>query len=164
MSSISYLYSSQSAAINNYKGEELSTSTKLRLEALGIDPLYVSTESQAQNLIAQAEAASKQNSSGNQQKQGGNSSREQLTSEAKNLAQYVGANYNNQDSLEIILEKTSNKIKVLAKEPEYVEQVQVYQTELENIAQRADILSKSQQNIFNELNMISINNRILLGL
>ena len=164
MSSISYLYSSQSAAISNYKGEELSTSTKLRLEALGIDPLYVSTESQAQNLIAQAEAAAKQNSSGNQQKQGGNSSREQLTSEAKNLAQYVGADYNNHDSLEIILETTSKRIKVLAKEPEYVEQVQVYQTELEDIAQRADILVNTQQNIFNELNMISINNRIILGL
>ena len=163
MSSISNIHSSQSAAISNYKGEELSTSTKLRLEALGIDPSYVSTESQAHILIAQAEAAPKQNSSGSQQ-QGGNSSREQLVSEAKNLAQNVGASYNNQDSLEILLEKISDKLYIMAKEPSKYEQVQVYQASLENIAQRADVLINRQQNIFNELNMISISNRILLGL
>ena len=161
MSSISYIYSSQSASVANYKGEELSTSTKLRLEALGIDPSYVSTESQAQILIAQAEAAPRQNNSGKQQ-QGGNSSREQLISEAKNLAQMIGANYNNQDSLEVLLEKISNKLNIMAKEPEYVEQVQVYQAKLTDIAQRADILINTQQNIFNVLNMISINNRIIL--
>lgn len=163
MSSISYIYSSQSASISNYKGEELSTSTKLRLEALGIDSSHVSTESQAQILIAQVEAAPKQNSSGNQQ-QGGNSSREQLISEARVLAQNIGANYSNQDSLEILLEKISDKLYKMAKEPSQQEQVQVYQADLENIAWRADILVKRQQNIFNELNMISINNRILLGL
>lgn len=163
MSSISYIYSSQSAAVSNYKGEELSTSTKLRLEELGIDPSYISTESQAQILIAQVEAAPKQNSSGNQQ-QGGNSSREQLLSEAKYLAQNIGANYSDKDSLEIILRKISNKLNIMVKDPSNEERVQVYQEELMNIANRADIIAKTQQNIFNELNMISINNRIILGL
>ncbi len=164
MSSISYIYSTQSAAISNYKGEELSTSTKLRLEALGIDPSYVSTESQAQILIAQAEAAPKQNSTGNQQQGGGNSSREQLVSEARDFAQNVGAKYNDQDSLEKLLEKISNKLYIMAKDPSKYEQVQVYQADLKDIAQRAEVLVNRQQNIFNELDMISINNRILLGL
>lgn len=75
MSSINSLTNMQSMAITAYKHDELSTSTKQKLEALGIDPTTVTSEAQAQTLIAQAEAARKQNNSGHQQ--GGNSSQHQ---------------------------------------------------------------------------------------
>ena len=65
------------SSINNYSQiisvqqcNQLSTTTKMRLEALGIDPSTVTSEAQALTLIAQVEAAKNQNNSG---KQGGNS-------------------------------------------------------------------------------------------
>ena len=90
MTSISSVSNMQTAAISSYKTEtELSSSTKLKLEALGIDPSTVTSEAQAQTLIAQAEAAKHQNNAG-QQQQGGNSSEQELLSEAKNLASQIG--------------------------------------------------------------------------
>ena len=56
MSSISSISSAQAALVSTYKTEELSSSTKLKLEALGIDLTTVTSEAQAQSLIAQAEA------------------------------------------------------------------------------------------------------------
>ena len=50
----------------------------MRLEALGIDPSTVQTEMQAQAIIAQAEAAQKQQQGNTGQQQGGNSSQQQL--------------------------------------------------------------------------------------
>ena len=73
MSSISSISSAQAASMSTYKCEELSSSTKLKLEALGIDPTTVTSEAQAQSLIAQAEATKQQQNSG-QQQGGGNSS------------------------------------------------------------------------------------------
>lgn len=68
MSSISSinLISTSIAASSN--GKHLSETTIMRLLALGIDPTTVTSETQAQILIAQAEAAKNQN---NNQEQGG---------------------------------------------------------------------------------------------
>ena len=52
MSSISSISHSQAAAVSTYKSDELSASTKQQLEALGIDPSTVTSEAQAQILIA----------------------------------------------------------------------------------------------------------------
>lgn len=73
MTSINSVHSS--IIISYHKGEALSLSTKMRLEALGIDPTTVSSEAEAQILIAQAEAAQNQNNSGHEQ-QGGNSQKQ----------------------------------------------------------------------------------------
>lgn len=162
MSSINSLNHIQSIAISSYKGEELSITTKMRLEALGIDPSTVQTEAQAQILIAQAEAAQKQNNSGHQQ--GGNSSEQELMSEAKTLAQKVGADVSSQDKLEDITSKISETIQVMANDPSQKKRAQQYQTELTSILQRAENLTITQQNIFNTLNMISVSNKLILGL
>lgn len=162
MSSINSLNHIQSIAISSYKGEELSTTTKMRLEALGIDPSTVQSEAQAQILIAQAEAAQKQNNSGHQQ--GGNSSEQELMSEAKTLAQKVGADVSSQDKLEDITSKISEKIQVMANDPSQQKRAQQYQAELTSILQRAENLTITQQNIFNTLNMISVSNKLILGL
>lgn len=160
MSSIRSIYGSSS--IISCKNGELSATTKLRLEALGIDPSSVSTESQAQIVIAQAEAVPKQN--GLQQQYGGNSTREQLIIEARELAQKTGTSFSNQDALEKILENISETLQVMAKNPNNADKVEKFQAELKNIAQRADIILNIQQNIFDKMNMISISNKIILGL
>ena len=160
MSSINNICSS--SAIPGYRGDELSISTKLRLEALGIDPSSIKTETQAQIIIAQMEAAA--TSRAHEQKQGGNSSREQLKLEAKQLANKVGVRINDKDSLEDILEKISEKLNILGQNPTTADKIQQYQEELESIAQRADIIVKTQKNIFNQMEMVSVSNRLILGL
>jgi len=162
MSSISYINCSQAAALSTYKGDELSVSTKMRLEALGIDPSSVKTEAQAQILIAQAEAAQSQNNSGKQQ--GGNSSREQLVAEAKNLAQKVGARISDQDTLPDMIEKISDAIQVMTVSSSNYEKVQGYQAELKDLAARADVMVKLRENVFNKMDMVSVSNKIILGL
>ena len=64
MTSISSI-NGASAAVSTYKCDELSSSTKQKLEALGIDPASVTSEAQAQALIAQAEATKQQQNSRN---------------------------------------------------------------------------------------------------
>lgn len=157
MSSIRSIY----GTIISFKKDELSVTTKLRLEALGIDPTSVSTESQAQIIIAQAEAVPNQN--GLQQKYGGNL-REQLISEARELAQKTGTRYSNQDTLETILDNISVTLQVMVKNPTNAENVEMYQAKLEDIAQRAGVIVNIQQNIFERMNMVSISNKIILGL
>lgn len=160
MSSVNYISGSQ--IISAYKSNDLSISTKMRLESLGIDPSSVSSETQAQILIAQAEAAQSQNNSGRQQ--GENSSKEQLKYEAKNLAQKVGVYVSDKDTLEDMLEKISETLNSLAQNPTITKQVQQYQTELKDIAQRASIAINIQKNIFDRMEMVSLSNRLILGL
>lgn len=160
MSSISSI--NQAISITAYKGDELSTTIKMRLEALGIDPSSVTSESQAQILIAQAEAARNQNNS--RQQQGGNSSQQQLISEAKALAQKVGTNVSSQDSLIDIIDNISETLQTMGKDPAKAKLVGQYQSELTELAQKADVTINTQQNIFNTMDMISVSNKLILGL
>lgn len=164
MSSISSISNSQSISISAYKGEELSITTKMRLEALGIDPSSVTTEAQAQILIAQAEAATKQNNSGQQQRGGNSTSQQQLLSEAKTLAQTVGVSISDSDGLEDIIDKISNKLQIMGQNPSNAQMVHTYQSELETLAQKADVVITRQQNIFNTMEIISLSNKLILGL
>ena len=165
MTSIGSMSSIQSAAVSTYKQEELSSSTKLKLEALGIDPASVTSEAQAQTLIAQAEAAKQQNSAG-QQQQGGNSSEQELLTEAKNLATQVGVTVSSNDSLDDIVDNISKEIQVMlnSQDKSEVSAAQSYQTQLASISGRAEAIQSTQQNIFNAMDMISISNKYVLGL
>ena len=160
MSSINNLSSLQSAALVTHKCDTLSLATKMRLEALGIDPSNITSEAQAQIIIAQVEAAQNQNNSGREK----NSSREELFSEAKALAQAVGVSVSSRDSLENILRNIENALNIMAQDESQNSKVKEYKSKLSNIAQRANIAISIQQNIFNEMNMISISNRLILGL
>ena len=161
MPSINHIYGS--STVKNYKGDELSNSTKLRLEALGIDPSSVVTEAQAQLIIAQAEGALNQRGTNNQ-KQGGNSSREQLIAEAGELALKIGVRVSSQDSLENILKKIAEALNKMAENPNNTDEIEYYRAELTDLARRADMTINVQQNIFNEMEMISLSNRLILGL
>lgn len=165
MTSISSINSLQAGAISTYKTEELSSTTKLKLEALGIDPSTVTTEAQAQTLIAQAEAAKQQNNAG-QQQQGGNSSEQELLSEAKNLATEVGVTVSSNDSLDDIVDNISKEIQVMLNSGDQskVSSAQSYQAQLASISGRAEAIQSTQQNIFNAMDMISVSNKYALGL
>lgn len=165
MTSISSINSLQAGAISTYKTEELSSTTKLKLEALGIDPSTVTTEAQAQTLIAQAEAAKQQNNAG-QQQQGGNSSEQELLSEAKNLATEVGVTVSSNDSLDDIIDNISKEIQVMLNSGDQskVSSAQGYQAQLASISGRAEAIQSTQQNIFNAMDMISVSNKYALGL
>lgn len=166
MSSISSINSTQSAAVSTYKTqEELSSSTKMKLEALGIDPTSVTTEAQAQTLIAQAEATKNQQNAG-QQQGGGNSSEQELLSEAKSLASTVGVTVSSNDTLDDIIDNISAQLQVMMNSGDQskISQAQSLQTQLASISDRADSIQSTQQNIFNAMNMVSISNKYALGL
>ena len=165
MTSISSISTAQSAAVSTYKQEELSSSTKQKLEALGIDPTTVTSEAQAQALIAQAEATQHQQNSG-QQQQGGNSSEQELLSEAKFLASTVGVTVSSNDTLDDIIDNISAEIQVMLNSGDQskVAAAQGYQSQLSSISDRADSIQSTQQNIFNAMNMVSISNKYALGL
>lgn len=165
MTSISSINSLQAGAISTYKTEELSSTTKLKLEALGIDPSTVTTEAQAQTLIAQAEAAKQQNNA-RQQQQGGNSSEQELLSEAKNLATEVGVTVSSNDSLDDIVDNISKEIQVMLNSGDQskISSAQSYQAQLASISGRAETIQSTQQNIFNAMDMISVSNKYALGL
>lgn len=166
MSSISSINSTQSAAVSTYKTqEELSSSTKMKLESLGIDPTTVTSEAQAQALIAQAEATKNQQNAG-QQQGGGNSSEQQLLSEAKSLASTVGVTVSSNDTLDDIIDNISAQLQVMMNSGDQskISQAQSLQTQLASISDRADSIQSTQQNIFNAMNMVSISNKYALGL
>lgn len=166
MSSISSINSTQSAAVSTYKTqEELSSSTKLKLESLGIDPTTVTSEAQAQALIAQAEATKNQQNAG-QQQGGGNSSEQELLSEAKSLASTVGVTVSSNDTLDDIIDNISAQLQVMMNsgDKSKISQAQSLQTQLASISDRADSIQSTQQNIFNAMNMVSISNKYALGL
>ena len=163
MSSISSISSAQAASMSTYKCEELSSSTKLKLEALGIDPTTVT--SQAQSLIAQAEATKQQQNSG-QQQGGGNSSEQELLSEAKTLASAVGVSVSSNDSLDDIIDNISDQIQVMldSGDQSKISAAQGYQAQLASLSDRVDSVQNTQQNIFNAMDMISLSNKYALGL
>lgn len=161
-STISSVSSAQATAVASYKKDELSNSTKQKLEALGIDPSNVTSEAQALSLIARAEASQQQQNSG--QQQGGNSSEQQLITEAKELATSVGANISGRDDLEDIISKISEKIQIMAEDPSKAKEAAAYQSQLASISARADSIESTQNNIFNAMNMISVSNKYALGL
>lgn len=165
MSSISSINSTQSAAVSTYKTqEELSSSTKMKLESLGIDPTTVTSEAQAQTLIAQAEATKNQQNAG--QQGGGNSSEQELLSEAKSLASTVGVTVSSNDTLDDIIDNISAQLQVMMNSGDQskISQAQSLQTQLASISDRADSIQSTQQNIFNAMNMVSISNKYALGL
>jgi len=116
--------------------EQLSAATKAKLEALGIDPSTVSSESQAQALIANAQSASFKSMVSD--KQDSNSSEDTYLQEAKALAASVGVSYSSDDTVDDILSSISDKLDEMmssaAMNPSLMQIVQTYQTQLEQIS------------------------------
>jgi len=140
MTSISNSVSSVSNTVQTEKtqaNEQLSAATKAKLEALGIDPETVSSESQAQSLIANAQSASFKSMVSNDE-QNSNSTEETYLQEAKSLASSLGITYSSDDTINDILSSISNKLNQMmasaAMNPSIMQMVQTYQTQLEQIS------------------------------
>lgn len=115
---------------------ELSAATKAQLEAIGIDPSTVSSESQAQALIANANGASFKSMLGGQNKT--NSSDDTYLREAKSLASSIGVTYSSSDSIEDILSNISSKLNQMMSaaqmNPSQVQMIQMYRSQLDQIS------------------------------
>lgn len=157
---------SSAAAACSYQTNTLSTATKQKLEALGIDPSSVTSEAQAQALIAQAEATKHQQNADSGNSGGGNSSEQELMSEAKSLATAVGTSVSSDDTLDDIISNIDTKIQAMLNsgDENRFKLAQGYQTQLASISERADTVSSTQNNIFNAMDMVSVSNKYALGL
>lgn len=143
---------------------QLSEATKAKLEALGIDPTTVTSEAEAQSLIAQVESMSKTDKA---RPQSGSSDMALLT-KAKELAEDVGAKVSERDNLDDICKKISEKIEQLAQQyasdPVAMNKLADYQRELSSIDSRYSSKIDTQDSIFAAMNMISASNKYALGL
>lgn len=110
---ISMNTSASKFSINNH--DKLSEETKKKLEALGIDPSTVKTETEAQQKIKEAESAQ-----ANAQVQGVqiNSPMAEIVQDAKDLAEKIGLSTSNIGDFEKFLEKIDKRIKEFEKEVE----------------------------------------------
>ncbi len=156
---------SASTAISSayaFKTNELSEETKAKLQALGIDPSTVSSESEAQSLIAQVEAMSKSDQARP------NSSDQSLLTKAQSLAEDVGVQYSYKDNLDELCKKISEKIEQLASQygndGAKMSVLEDYQRELASIDSRYSTEIDKSNDIFNAMNMISVSNKYALGL
>lgn len=165
MSSINALNASTSiSCAYSIKSNQLSEETKAKLQALGINPTTVSSEAEAQSLIAQVEAMSKTD----QARPQSNSSDQTLLTRAKDLAEEVGVKVSQTDTTDEICEKIAQKIEQLVaqcgNDSSQMSNIEEYQRELASIDSRYSTKIDSQESIFAAMNMISASNKYALGL
>lgn len=169
MTSISAISSSISTSYitQSQSSDTLSEETKAKLIALGIDPSTVSSESEAQSLIAQAEAAEQMAEQTNEQTSSLNSEQD-LISKAQELADKVGVSVSQTDSLDEMCGKISEKIENLMEQcgtdAAKLSTLQGYSQELANINAQYTQVQTNQQSMFTAMNMISVSNKYALGL
>lgn len=136
MTSINSVSSTTITTKTTEQESELSAATKAQLEAIGIDPSTVSSESQAQALIANANGASFKSMLGGQNKT--NSSDDTYLREAKSLASSIGVTYSSSDSIEDILSNISSKLNQMMSaaqmNPSQMQMIQMYRSQLDQIS------------------------------
>ena len=136
MTSINSVSSTTITTKTTEQESELSAATKAQLEAIGIDPSTVSSESQAQALIANTNGASFKSMLGGQNKT--NSSDDTYLREAKSLASSIGVTYSSSDSIEDILSNISSKLNQMMSaaqmNPSQMQMIQMYRSQLDQIS------------------------------
>ena len=166
MTSINSVSTTSVSSQTTEKESELSSATKAQLEALGIDPSTVSSESQAQALIANAQGESFKNMVSNGEQTQTDSAEETYLREAKALATAVGAVYSNDDSLEDILSSVSAKLNQMMSSagmnPSQIQMIQMYQNQLDQIS--SGYSQAQSASLYSSMDLISNNNRYSLGL
>ena len=149
---------------------QLSEATKAKLIALGIDPSTVSSEAEAQTLISQVEAMSKTDkarpqTNGTQQT---TSSEQELMQKARELAEKVGVSLSQNDTLDDMCKKISDKLEQLSaactNDTAKMQVLKDYGQQLNNINSKYRTVQSTQEAIFAAMNMVSWNNQIALKL
>lgn len=157
------------SSISNQKQNNISSSTKVKLESLGVNISSVSSESEAQSLIEKlkaAKAGTQQQATEKKEAASSSTSEAETLSEAQSLASKMGLVLNSDSSVDEILNQISSKIRELStsENPSDRQMAQAYQAQLNTISSNYNALQSSQQNMYSAMNMMSINNKYSLNL
>ena len=158
-------------AISRQKQSNISSSTKVKLESLGVNISTVSSESEAQELINKlkaAKAGTTQHAQETKQEEANttSTSEAETLSSAKSLASSMGLVVASEATAEDIINQISTRIRQLATSSSQAERemAQAYQTQLNSIATQYQSLQSNQTNMYSAMNMMSINNKYSLNL
>ena len=158
------------SAISRQKQNNISSSTKVKLESLGVNISTVSSESEAQDLINKLKAAkvgtAQQTQEAKKEESTTSTSEAETLSSAKSLANSMGLVVASDATAEDIINQISTKIRQLATSSSQSERemAQAYQTQLNSIATQYQSLQNNQTNMYSAMNMMSINNKYSLNL
>ncbi len=138
---------------------------KKQLEALGIPVTDGMTEAQAQTKIQEAQ---RKEAVQNGQNDGENLSETEVLADAKSLATRVGVSYEDDESVDEILDKISEELESMIDEagenPQELNTILEYYRELKSLDDQYDNIQSAQNSMYAAMNMVSTNNKIALGL
>lgn len=161
VSSISYFGVSQSAS------NGLSEETKRKLQALGIDPTTVSSETEAQAVIASAKQKIEQTKNESSSQNTCCSSECELISRAKHLAEKIGLQTSNNDSLRNLIDKISTKLSLIlnkTQDEQTNDKISNYQNELTSIENEYSQINNNQNSLLTAMNLTANMNKFFLGI
>lgn len=159
-----------SSASNSFfgcvSGSRLSEETIRKLRRLGIEPSTVTSEAQAQALIAKLEQKLEQvhktaNSNNAQQ---ATSSEAEMIAKAKALAAQVGVSVSSSESLSDIFSKISKKLESITKGGDSLKEVKGYKSELSSLEDEYSTIQQSQNSMYSAMNYTANMNKYILGL
>ena len=154
---------------------QISSTTKSRLESLGIDPSLATSETQAQALIAKRELekcfeeyTAIQNAKQAEPEEQKNSTETDLIAEAKNLAEQLGTPVENGATFDEITALISNAIQDMIDraqgDPVAMGVAQHYQALLAEITDDYNSVTSSTSGLYSAMSMQANNTKYMLGL
>ncbi len=148
------------------KQNNISSSTKVTLESLGVNISSVSSESEAKALIEKLKAAKAGNQPQGAEEKKADASETETLADAKALANKMGLVLNNNTSADEVLRQITNKIRAMAasENPSERQMAQAYQAQLTTITNSYQAIQASQNNMYSAMDMMSINNKYSLNL
>ena len=148
---------------------KISEATKRKLQALGIDPSSVTSEAQAQTLIASAQQRQQvQQTQQSSTEKKTTSSESELISQAKTLASKMGVSVSSNDSLSDILSTLSSKINSMSAQANgdavKLQEIKQFQSELYSIQSQYSTVQQNDNSLYTAMNMTANINKYMLGL
>lgn len=141
----------------------LSEATIGKLLALGIDINSVSSETEAKKAIEEKEQENKTSKTNDENNKQAQSEAETLYNDIKNLARKLGINISKSENIEDILDKISAKLDSL-KDNSYNSNLNVFQSELDILKRQFKNLYAGESSILSAMDLLSQNNRAVLGI
>ena len=174
MTNISSTSSVNSSSYTEKYKAQLSSSTKRQLEALGIDPSSVTSESQALALIKTKQSDKKfedamvSKTETSQTSEAQESSETQMIAEAKTLAEQLGVSLNSDATFDEITAAINDAIQKLidksGNDPQALQRAQSYMTQLSELNNRYSSTMSSTNNMYAAMNNQAANTKYMLGL
>lgn len=145
---------------------KLSDETKRKLESLGIDPSTVTSESQAQILIAAAVQKVSQTTNESSSQMTCTTSETELIARAKTLASKINISTSGSDSLENLIDKITSKLESLSAQIEGndTSKINDYENELTSIKNEYSQISESQNTLISAMNITANMNKLMMSI